>query len=399
MNHDRPFFSIVIPTRNRAHLLRYALQSALGQTFDDYEVVVSDNFSQDDTALVVKELGTFRVRYVRTESPLSMPDHWEFALDHAKGQYITYLCDDDALCPDALERVADSIDRYGSSLLVLGSGVYYSDNWYDSGLRNCTQILPYTGRVEKRESRDTLTHLFMCGDTYEAPRMQNSFCHRDMISKVRAESERIFLLCPDYSFAAFILAAVPRWTYIDELLRLQGVFTEGIGSTTFYNRGRPFQEFVREFRDRNLLERVPLKVPVTTNFIAETLLMVKERIASKLAGVEIDWERYFIGCWERILIHEIAGVRVEADKEEFFHILAQQPEEFRSRVYTAINGSVTKHPLKRAARRVIDGLPFLGRLESIVRGRTRSFVIRGEEFGFSNIWECASKIHAILPHK
>ncbi|HXG30079.1 MAG TPA: glycosyltransferase family 2 protein, partial [Thermodesulfobacteriota bacterium] len=295
----RPFFSIVIPTRNRAHLLRYALESALGQGFDDYEVVVSDNSSEDDTAHVVRELGTSGVRYVRTGSPLSMPDHWEFALDHTEGQYITYLCDDDALCPDALERVADAIEGYGLDLLVLGSAVYYSDNWYDAGLRNCVQILPYTGRVERRESRDTLTHLFMCGDTYEAPRMQNSFCHRDIISKIRAESRRLFLLCPDYSFSAFILTAVPRWTYIDRPLRLQGVFAEGIGAATFYNRGNPFQEFVREFRNRNLLERVPLKVPVTTNFIAETLLMVKERVSSRLAGIEIDWERYFIGCWER----------------------------------------------------------------------------------------------------
>ena len=39
----KPFFSVVIPTRNRASLLRYALQTALDQDFDDYEIVVSDN--------------------------------------------------------------------------------------------------------------------------------------------------------------------------------------------------------------------------------------------------------------------------------------------------------------------------------------------------------------------
>ena len=43
-----PFFSIVMPTRNRANLLKYALRSALQQTFQDYEVVVSDNQSEID---------------------------------------------------------------------------------------------------------------------------------------------------------------------------------------------------------------------------------------------------------------------------------------------------------------------------------------------------------------
>lgn len=51
-----PFFSVVMPTRNRGHLLRYGLQSALEQTFSYYEIVVSDNCSSDMTAEVVAEL-------------------------------------------------------------------------------------------------------------------------------------------------------------------------------------------------------------------------------------------------------------------------------------------------------------------------------------------------------
>src|SRR5262245_3789097 len=102
MSAKRPFFSIVIPTRSRAHLLSHALQSALDQTFDDYEVVVSDNCSKDNTFQMVEALGNSRVRYVRPDRSLSMPDHWEFALDHAQGEYITYLCDDDAFSPTLL---------------------------------------------------------------------------------------------------------------------------------------------------------------------------------------------------------------------------------------------------------------------------------------------------------
>jgi glycosyltransferase involved in cell wall biosynthesis len=66
-----PLFSIVIPTRNREHLLRYALQSALDQTFEDYEIVVSDNFSDASTYRIVQELADGRVRYVRTDKTLS----------------------------------------------------------------------------------------------------------------------------------------------------------------------------------------------------------------------------------------------------------------------------------------------------------------------------------------
>jgi glycosyltransferase involved in cell wall biosynthesis len=50
MSLNRPFFSIVMPTRDRAHLLKFALQSALSQTFDDYEILVSDNHSTDNVS-------------------------------------------------------------------------------------------------------------------------------------------------------------------------------------------------------------------------------------------------------------------------------------------------------------------------------------------------------------
>src|SRR5579875_94233 len=398
MSHNRPFFSIVIPTRNRAYLLRYALQSALDQTFEDYEIIVSDNCSADDTAQVVKGLSTPKVRYVRVDKPLSMPDHWEFALGKARGQYITYLCDDDALHPDVLKRVDSTIAKYGSSLIVLGSAIYYGDNWLDPTRRNCVATLSYTGRTRECDSRDTLTDLFKCLDTYDAPRMQNSFCHRDIISQLQAQYERIFLLIPDYSFAAFSLASVPKWTYIDEPLRLQGVFAQGIGATTLCNRGTPIQGFVQEFGRISLLERVPLKIPVTANFIAEALLMVKERVGAKLADFEINWEYYFFGCWERILIQENFGVGVEADKEEFFRVLAGQPEEVQSRVRAFIKGATTSHPLKRVARTIINSSPLLTRLESIVRS-PKNIVVYGKEAGFSDILECARHLHTLLSRK
>lgn len=80
MTAHRPFFAIVIPTRNRAGLLLYALRSALAQTWHDYEILVNDNDSIDATAAVVREVGGDRVRYVRTPASLSKPDKREFAL-------------------------------------------------------------------------------------------------------------------------------------------------------------------------------------------------------------------------------------------------------------------------------------------------------------------------------
>src|SRR4051794_40758319 len=90
---NKPLFSIVMPTRNRAHLLQESLQTALNQDFDDYEIVVVNNNCDDNTDEVVERLSNEKVKYFKTEKTLAMPDNWEFAWSKAQGVYVIYLCD------------------------------------------------------------------------------------------------------------------------------------------------------------------------------------------------------------------------------------------------------------------------------------------------------------------
>jgi glycosyltransferase involved in cell wall biosynthesis len=90
-------FSIVIPTRDRPNLLRDAIESALQQEFDDYEIIVSDNSTNSETEKVVSEFESKKIRYFRTPKPLDMPRSWDFALSKANGKFITFLADDDIL--------------------------------------------------------------------------------------------------------------------------------------------------------------------------------------------------------------------------------------------------------------------------------------------------------------
>ena len=99
----QPIFSIVIPTRDRPNLLRDAIQSALNQDFDDYEIIVSDNSTNSKTEKVVSEFQSKKLKYFRTPKPLDMPKSWDFALSKANGKFITFLADDDLLPKRFLE--------------------------------------------------------------------------------------------------------------------------------------------------------------------------------------------------------------------------------------------------------------------------------------------------------
>lgn len=55
-NKQNPFFRLLLPTRNRATILQSALRSCIAQTFENFEIVVSNNCSEDNTEEVVKQL-------------------------------------------------------------------------------------------------------------------------------------------------------------------------------------------------------------------------------------------------------------------------------------------------------------------------------------------------------
>ena len=93
-------FSIIITT-TRPHLLKYSLRSAVAQTFDDYEVVVSDN-SENGCRDMVESIGDSRVRYVRPDQQEALVAHWDFAFAQARGDWHLLLCDDDAITPNLL---------------------------------------------------------------------------------------------------------------------------------------------------------------------------------------------------------------------------------------------------------------------------------------------------------
>lgn len=394
---QEPFISVVIPTRNRGHLVRDAIRSVLWQGFEDYELIVSDNCSADGTAEAVAEAGGSRVRYVRPDRVLSMPDHWEFALGHARGRFVTYLCDDDVWVPGALERVAQVLTTSRADLAVVYSGIYNAPNWLDAERQNMLYLAPYSGGVLEYGSEETLRRIYSeCRVINEAPRMLNSFCRRETLRRVQDAAGRLFLLCPDYSFAAMVLTQTPSWLYLDEPLHLQGVFPEGIGSTQSFNRGEPSLEFAREFKEERLLGHVPLKSLLVSNMITETLLLSKERLPA-LGACEVDWANYFLSCRDDIATLERNGVDTAADKQEFERLLEQQPAEVRERVLRGRVEPQTSPPrrgiVKGAARRLINSSSLLTKLEASARRpaprRTPPRWLFGNEEGFGDILECA----------
>lgn len=92
-----PRFSIVVPTRNRSDLVPNAILSILDQSFADFEILLSDNSDPEYRGNVEAAIGSAlndpRLTLIRPPHPMSMTDHWEWAVAHAKGDYVGMLSD------------------------------------------------------------------------------------------------------------------------------------------------------------------------------------------------------------------------------------------------------------------------------------------------------------------
>ncbi len=105
-----PFFSVVIPTFNRAERLRSTLKSVLDQTFPDFEVLVMDDGSTDHTRAAVETLSDERVRYSWAENSGGPATPRNRGIDEAGAQWICFLDADDSWYPQKLEETRKAIE-------------------------------------------------------------------------------------------------------------------------------------------------------------------------------------------------------------------------------------------------------------------------------------------------
>lgn len=114
-----PKVSVLIPTYNYAGYLDEAIQSVLNQTFTDFELIIVDDQSKDNTdEIVAKYLNDPRVSYYKNPANLGLVGNFNQSLEYANGEYIKYLLADDKLHPTLLEKFVAVMDSNPSVSLV-----------------------------------------------------------------------------------------------------------------------------------------------------------------------------------------------------------------------------------------------------------------------------------------
>lgn len=109
--HPIPRVSIAMPVYNASRTIHEAVSSALAQSYDDFEVVVVDNASTDDTAEIVHSFNDPRVKLYRNTTNIGAHKNADLSAQLSRGEFLKFLHADDALYPTCVERMVELMDR------------------------------------------------------------------------------------------------------------------------------------------------------------------------------------------------------------------------------------------------------------------------------------------------
>ena len=380
-----PFISIVIPTRNRADYVGHALQSALEQSFDDFEVVVSNNDSSDRTAEVVAEHSDPRVRYVETSKTLAMPDSWEFAVSHARGEFVTVLCDDDALAPRCCERGAKHLRESGVELLYWRRYHYTMSDWLEPERRNSVRLRKTSGQAVLEPTKPLLESWY--GEPryiLHAPMLFNGFFRRSKLEAIRASAGRFFISpAPDVGASVMMLAHTDEMLRLDEVMGIVGSGRQSIGASQRHGADTGVAEaFEAEF-EGDIFTRVPFRMNMITTTITDTLLAAKELLPGPLAPYEVNWISFWLRCHRELIGRRDRGLDVSGPLAELEGLMEEHEPGLLARALSE----------DRSRRRRILRRRFIPRI-SLRRRQRRN--VRGADAGFSNILECARELDRLV---
>ncbi|MGD0854225.1 MAG: glycosyltransferase family 2 protein [Dehalococcoidia bacterium] len=231
-------FSVIIPTRERVDTLVHALATCTTQDYDNLDIVVSDNFSQDNTREVVSSFSDPRIKYLNTGKRISMSHNWEFALNHITEGWVTFLGDDDGLLPGAINAVADVVEKTGCQAVVSRQCGYWwpesarqDTDWFRVAA-NCL-IVPLGKGFQLRNGRDWLRKVMrQDAEHIDLPWLYTGgFADIRAVNRARGPTGEFFLsMIPDLYSSIALASVVDTYVILKEPVAVCGVSSHSAGN-------------------------------------------------------------------------------------------------------------------------------------------------------------------------
>lgn len=296
-------FSVLLPTRNRLDLLSYAIETVRRQDYSDWEIIVSDNFSEEDISGYVRSIDDSRIKYYRTNKFIPVTDNWNNALAKSDGDYVIMLGDDDCLMKgyfSTLKRITEEYDTpdviYTSAFLYAYPGVMpgqsngFLRSFDNSSIFRCANK-PFW--LEKSESMALVNHSINFRVRFDY-NMQFFLVSRKLIHEMSTYSPFYQSPYPDYYVSNAIMLQAKRILIVPQPLITIGISPKSFGFYYYNDSESKGTEFLKNIPDPKIARRLQQVILPGTNMNTSWLLSM-ETLAQNFCedeNLKINYDRY-----------------------------------------------------------------------------------------------------------
>ena len=296
-------FSVLLPTRNRLDLLSYAIETVRRQDYSDWEIIVSDNFSEEDIAGYVRSLDDLRIKYYRTDKFVPVTDNWNNALTKSDGDYVVMLGDDDCLMKGYFSTLKKLIEEYDAPDFIYTSAFLYAYPGVIPGFPNGflrtydhsnifrSSRMPFW--LEKSESIALVNHSLNFR-IYFNYNMQFSLVSRKLINKMAKCGPFYQSSYPDYYASNAIMLKAERVLIAPQPLVTIGISPRSFGFYYFNDLESKGNEFLKNIPDRDMALHLEQVILPGTDMNTSWLLSMEQLAQNfgKDRNLKVNYDRY-----------------------------------------------------------------------------------------------------------
>jgi glycosyltransferase involved in cell wall biosynthesis len=357
----KPFFSVVVPTKDRSEWLQKCIDAILCQTFKDFEVVIIDNDSDDgenSKKVYDTRSGDSRLRYKRTGG-LGMAENWQVAVEEAQGEYVIVCSDKLLLQSWLLEDIFHLISRQYLDAMVWQIGDYgklaKKNNWHKQSIVYGNQIMDSAMSCSWRLLWDA------------GPRGMNSAFRKSLVERVKNDLGVPIcrMICPDFNIALSLAALDCKILLTDIIGSVFLPNAHGNGMKSLLAKDNESIKKTFEFPE---LDCLPVKYLTAVTSITFDIISTNKLISDQGPSEIFNWEGFYVNLiHEAVNANEMGGFSEER-KTELIKAITNNSALFRLSLLKTIFEQEFKNLLKGKKSRKMQFFRFFRLLEFPIKG-------------------------------
>ena len=291
-------YTVIIPTRDRAETLEATLRTCLRQTYENFEIIVSDNCSEDNTKEIVDRLNDGRIKYINPGKRLSMSGNFEFALGHVIDGFVMFIGSDDGIMPDAITYVNSIVNKFKVDAVSCFQATYVWPNFFDTTIAGRLTFGGYRDGVEIRNPQEWIkkTLSFESPYCFNLPNLYCGFVKKTIIDKAYKNDCYFRSITPD-AYSAFATAIfIKSYAFSYKSFVIAGASNNSNGASALHPVGD--NKEAEKFKSEN-------DIPLAKGFISspsfeicctEAFASLSQAFPEQCAQFNIDYKQMLLNA-------------------------------------------------------------------------------------------------------